>query len=87
MEAKRHTHDCDRCIFLGPWEKYDLYYCPGKDTVDTTVIARYGSLGDNYRSGLTFAKPPFVTPANPLTEALSRAIRDGLCDQDGHPIH
>lgn len=44
-----HTHDCDRCRFLGHEKEHDLYLCPG---VNPTVIARYGSDGPNYLSQL-----------------------------------
>jgi hypothetical protein len=44
-------HDCEACSFLGHYEEHDLYYCPG----EPTVIARYGSEGPDYKSGLVFA--------------------------------
>jgi len=46
-------HDCDRCLFLGHYDGYDLYAC------SDTLIARYGLDGD-YISGACFA--PSVEP-------------------------
>lgn len=47
-----HTHDCERCIYLGRYlpDDVDLYYC-GQGGM-STVLARYGSLGHQYTSGL-----------------------------------
>lgn len=43
-----HTHDCNRCVFLGGDLEYDFYWCAG--ILGGSVIARYGSEGDNYLS-------------------------------------
>ena len=69
MEA-RFTHDCADCVFLGQYLDFDLYFHPGENS---TVIARYGSDGPDYISGMTFAN---VHPA--LKEAKTRAISNGL---------
>jgi hypothetical protein len=70
----RHQHDCQECVFLGRWGTYDLYYHGGGFE---TVIARYGSSGDDYQSGLNAARIPY--PRNPLAVALRRAtIRELL---------
>lgn len=45
-----HYHDCDKCIYLGTYNKEDMYYCSG---MNETLIGRYGAHGD-YQSGLTF---------------------------------
>lgn len=46
-----YKHDCDNCIFLGSYRRYvdyDLYLCePSK-----TLVARWGSEGNQYDSGL-----------------------------------
>ena len=46
-----YKHDCDVCIYLGSYQLavvYDLYLCEaGK-----TVVARWGSEGHQYDSGL-----------------------------------
>jgi hypothetical protein len=46
-----HKHDCDVCIYLGSYQlvvDYDLYLCEASKT----VIARWGSEGYQYDSGL-----------------------------------
>lgn len=44
-----HQHDCPKCKFLGVYKDHDLYFC------DDTIVARYGSEGSAYISGLVFA--------------------------------
>jgi len=54
---KRYIHDCASCVFLGQYEKVDLYACikdEGDPTIDT-VVARFSSKPPAYLSGLTFA--------------------------------
>lgn len=46
----RHKHDCKNCIPLGQLNEHDLYYC----STEPTVIARYGSDGPDYKSGMAF---------------------------------
>ena len=78
-----YTHDCDKCIYLGDYTDYqpsqrqitavfDLYYCPQGGGLPT-VIARYGSEGPDYTSGLAGAG---VVPE--LAEAKKRAQERGL---------
>lgn len=71
-----HTHDCEQCKFLGPFEdKVDLYFCEQGSRasgIGPTVIARYGSLGHQYTSGLGFSH---LSPW--LGEAKRRAIELG----------
>jgi hypothetical protein len=43
----RHEHDCDRCVFLGQHEEFDLYVCPG----EPTLLARRSDEGSDYWSG------------------------------------
>tara|TARA_R110002020_G_scaffold134164_1_gene299262 strand:- start:451 stop:729 length:279 start_codon:yes stop_codon:yes gene_type:complete len=47
-KTPRHIHDCDNCVFLGTWYRYDLYSCTGEFL--TTVVARYTSNGPDYTS-------------------------------------
>lgn len=44
-------HDCGACVYLGHWDGHDLYYCAVQVT-GPTVIARYGSVGPDYKSGV-----------------------------------
>lgn len=39
---KRYAHDCSRCVFLGQYAEYDLYFC---DKSTGTLLARYGDDG------------------------------------------
>jgi len=48
-----HTHDCDKCIYLGETgtpKPTDLYYC--EQGGFPTLIARYSSEPSDYSSGL-----------------------------------
>ena len=74
MAMPRHKHDCDACQFLGVWDdkdRYDLYVC-GQDKVANTVIARWGSEGSEYVSGLIARESSYV-----LREAWLRAQLEG----------
>ncbi len=54
---KRYIHDCASCVFLGQYEKVDLYVCIKDEdgiTMDT-VVARFSSKPPAYLSGLMFA--------------------------------
>lgn len=75
-------HDCDSCTFLGCLHRegktYDLYYCKRGGP---TVIARFGSEGPDYMSGLELArklkrmgKEGEKSSCYPLVIALDRAI-------------
>ncbi len=55
-------HDCEKCVYLGPFEKYDLYY----HDRPMTLIARYGDEGWAYVSGCEVNHPA-------LAEARRRA--------------
>lgn len=78
----RFTHDCDRCVFLGADEKYDFWFCPStKSATGQTVIARYGSEGFEYQSGLEIAQALVKSGGNsehPLVKALRLAEAQGL---------
>ena len=51
----RFNHSCDRCQYLGTFDGYDLYFCPGKDKCFDTVLARYGNKDHKYLSGIPVA--------------------------------
>ena len=57
-----YTHDCDVCVFLGSYQRsvdYDLYVCKaGK-----TLVARWGSEGYQYDSGLALITHDFAIAA------------------------
>ena len=57
-----YKHDCDVCIFLGSFQlgvDYDLYVCKaGK-----TLVARWGSEGNQYDSGLALITHDFAIAA------------------------
>lgn len=46
----RYQHDCDACIPLGEFGKFDLYACKAGGSLGTSYIARYGSDGPEYAS-------------------------------------
>lgn len=80
-----HTHDCKSCTYLGtvPPGSYsdtpcDLYVCPQGHL--PTVIARYGSEGPQYTSGILFAKDHLKAnrTGHPLAIAYKRAVQYGL---------
>jgi len=33
MTSPKFLHDCSRCVFLGHFQKHDLYYCPKEKTL------------------------------------------------------
>ncbi len=67
-----HVH-CEHCVFLGPDNGHDLYFCPQPSLGMPTVIARYGDDGRDYKSGLPLAD---VDPE--LGYARARAREKGL---------
>ncbi len=75
---KYETDGCENCIFLGRYNKEDLYICIS-DT--PTVISRYGNEEYEYSSGMVFAEHGlFKDPTSNLTEALKRAKNHGIVD-------
>ena len=63
-----YKHDCDICIFLGSYQldvDYDLYLCQEY----STVIARWGSEGPQYDSGLAL-----ITHDSVIAVAARRAL-------------
>lgn len=78
-QKHRYSHDCNSCIFLGQYEEYDLYFCGkkgGKTIMEATLIARSGSDGPDYISGLIFRNS---IPA--IGEAFVRACDAGLLNR------
>lgn len=72
-----YQHDCEACIYLGPFDEgsqyVDLYYCH----TGPTVISRWGDEGSYDSCGLAFAELQ-ISPA--LAEAKARAEMLGfLC--------
>jgi hypothetical protein len=74
--SPRFKHDCDRCVFLGDYRAHDLYFCEAC-AGGPTVLARYGSEGKQYTSGLELAA---FDPL--LAEARERAVRRGLLSSE-----
>ncbi len=72
--APRFAHSCNDCVFLGHHEEHDLYACP-KNGPERTVVARYGSAGSHYTSGIALKDMDPV-----LGEAHKRAVERGLID-------
>ncbi len=62
-----HTHDCDRCTFLGSLGSADLYACI--DIVGNSYILRYSSEGPDYYSGADFG--------NKVLDSIKRSIGGG----------
>ena len=64
-----YDHDCDTCVFLGPFEEHDLYVCSHANKIIGTVIGRYGSSPSDYVSNVDFA----------ITGDMSRILNEALC--------
>lgn len=45
----RYKHDCNRCVYLGHLQEFDLYACPQGG--NPTIVARFSSKGGDYFSG------------------------------------
>lgn len=71
IESPRYQHDCDTCIFLGRKWHLELYFHPSSDAVLRTVIARFGSEGPDYESGVGM-------PTMGLYVATEAAVKGGL---------
>jgi len=77
-----HKHDCDACQFLGNYNGHDLYICNPTGKRDAcTIIARWGSDGPEYRSGLEFGTweltrvIPMMTPDGGTTTDYEPEVR------------
>ena len=65
-----YKHDCDVCVFLGSYQRnvdynYDLYVCKA----GRTLVARWGSEGNQYDSGLALIPHNFA-----ISVAARRAL-------------
>ena len=84
-EAPRYTHDCTDCVFLGPREDADLYYCPEAGD----IVVRYSSAEGAYSAWPATRLPGhLVRDLSPELVALRRARALGLIDDsttgEGH---
>jgi hypothetical protein len=70
MKNPKFLHDYACCTFLGHENDHDLYFCE-QGTIPT-VIARYGSEGPEYQSGLRGAQNLLM--AGHCNHALVRAL-------------
>jgi hypothetical protein len=68
-EKPKFTEHDESLIFLGHFQKHDLYFCPH----DKDVMARFGDKDYENRGSLIFAQ---VIPE--IAEAKKRAIERGL---------
>ena len=73
--APRYTHDCEGCLYIGHFGRYDCYFCPQGDA---TIIARYGNEAPEYASGIEFAKRPlavdFASGEGPIVTEATMAM-------------
>lgn len=67
----RYTHHCAKCVFLGVYGDFDLYFDPRMQPHN--VVARYGSEKGEWYSGRALGDK---IPA--IAEAKQRAIKAGL---------
>ncbi len=82
----RHTHDCTVCVPMGQYREFDLYFCNSHGT--PTVVARYGSDGPQYLSGIPLARygsdgPQYLSGGIPLAGmspelGIAKAMAEGL---------
>jgi hypothetical protein len=75
----RWQHHCDKCVFLGVFGDFDLYFDPRMQPHN--VVARYGSLKQEWYSGLALGEK---IPA--IAEAKRRARARGLLGEVGHGV-
>ncbi len=88
MEGKRSknmtrfTHDCDKCVSLGTFHQYDLYWCVNSNNRKLdSILARFGDEPHEYKSH----HPPGCFSGPPQARewyqtALKRAEEKGLYD-------
>lgn len=68
-DTPQFIHDCQQCVFLGRFQKHDLYYCPKEQT----LTGRFDH--DDTDCVIAMAEP---TTAPILGEAYRRAKERGL---------
>jgi hypothetical protein len=78
----RYTHDCDTCIYMGRAWHVDLYFHPGSKGYphDVTAVARFGSDGPDYESGIG-------SGSMGVYEAVRRAIERGYLPDDALKLY
>lgn len=82
-KVPRFEHDCESCTFLAHVSGHDLYYCPQMEKMPT-IIARYGSDGPDYMSGMEFGKTGQIEE---LGVAYNMAREKGLLKGDAPTLH
>jgi hypothetical protein len=51
MITPKFEHDCNRCVYLGSDSEHDFYICKDENHPQwSTLLARFGSRGDQYCS-------------------------------------
>lgn len=78
LTGTRYTHDCDRCIFLGQSDQFDLWLCPNKDMSDS-VLMRYSSDGPDYISHHT---PEAYAGADEFLDGFERRAKGIFSDHE-----
>lgn len=81
-DTPQYEHDCEVCIFLGINEVFGYDYYLYKSADEVTVIARYGSKGREYISGLALAGfNPIIREAI-IREAINLAKTEGMLSDE-----
>ncbi len=75
-EIAVYAHTCAKCVYLGRFERHDLYYCNQGNR--PTVLARFGNASHEYISGMGL-----ISVDDKLREAHERAILKGLILKGG----
>ena len=78
----RYIHHCDKCIFMGRDEEYDMYYCPdeeGEELFGGCILARYSNEGGDYLS--CRVKYALIFAASPqIATAAKKLLQDGVVE-------
>jgi hypothetical protein len=84
MEAPRHLHDCDDCLFLGHDEGVDFYlHRRLEPSVFVTLVARHSGDGPDYQSHSgSRVYLTRIAASSPSGHWLRTAV--GLADRSGH---
>lgn len=78
----RYQHDCKKCVSLGEYQEYDLYFCSqiifGESW--STLIGRYGNSGEEFKSRPL--RNGFWTPVQPWERvAIKIAMQENLFEK------
>jgi hypothetical protein len=88
LPTAHFQHDCEECIYLGQDKEHDFYFHSTANGWLPTVIARFGSDGPDYASGLEGAIQYEKNFPNdneyPLVKALKLARQRGLIPVSKH---